>query len=217
MKTNIQNKFNDIIKTYFYDTSRNKPNPCSDNKCIFFAIILVILSFLFALIEIELEGKFGWSEQTPTPNIGSTKNSLTLYHLYMALFMFLAFATIFFVNSDITINNLIYMFAIVLWFFTLEDLFWFVLNPNYKLPGLKDAWWHNKIDNRLPVIYILFPILSTFLAFYVGYGYSYINTLLVILIGVAIVIMISPIYHIIYEKTHKNIYEYKNLKEDKKN
>ena len=216
MTTNIKNKLDGIIKKYFYDTAKNIPNPCSDNKCIFFAIILITLSFIFALIEIELEGKFGWAEQTPTPNLGAAKNSLTLYHLYMALFMFLAFATIFFVNSEINSANLIYMFAIVLWFFTLEDLFWFVLNPNYKLPGLKNAWWHNKIDNRFPIIYIIFPILSTFLAFYVGYGYTYVNTLLVILIGIAIVIMISPIYHVIYNKTHKNIYKNKNLKNEKK-
>ena len=216
MTSNLKNNINNIINKYFYNTAKNVPNPCSDNKCIFFIILLITLSFLFALIEIELEGKFGWAEQTPTPNLGNSKSSLTLYHLYMAMFMFLAFATIFFVNSEINGANLTYMFAIVLWFFTLEDLFWFVLNPNYKLPGLKNAWWHNKINNRFPIIYILFPVISTFLAFYVGYGYTYVNSLLVILIGVAIVIMFSPIYHVIYEKTHDNIYKYKNLKDDKK-
>ena len=217
MITNIQNKFNHIIQKYFYDTRGNVPIPCINNKCILFSILLVFLSLIFALIEIELEGKYGWSEQTPTPNLGSTKNSLTLYHLYMALFIFLTFSTIFFVNSEITIYNTIYMFAMVLWFFTLEDLFWFVLNPNYKLTGLKDAWWHNKIENIFPIIYIVFPILSTVLSFYIGYGYVYVNTLLVILIGIAIVIMISPLYHIIYEKTHKNIYKNKELNNTKKN
>ena len=216
MKTNIQNKINDIIQKFYYNTKDNIPIPCMNNKCILFSVMLVLLSLIFALIEIELEGKYGWGEQTPTPNLGSTKNSLTMYHLYMALFIFLVFATIFFVNSEVTPFNLIYMFAMVLWFFTLEDFFWFTLNPNYKLPGLRDAWWHNKISNIFPIIYIVFPIISTILSFYVGYGYVYVNNLLVILIGVAIIVMISPLYHIIYERTHKNIYENKELRDDEK-
>jgi len=194
----------------------NLPNPCIKDKCTFFAIILLIMSLLFALVEIELEGKFGWSEQTPTPNIGSSKSSLTLYHLYMAMFMFTAFVAIFFVNGDVTTSNVLYMFAMALWFFTLEDIFWFILNPNYKLPGLKHAWWHNKISNTVPVIYILFPIISTLIANFAGYSDAYTKTIMIILIGVASIIILSPIYHSIYEKTHNEIYKSKNLKEESK-
>ena len=86
MTTNRKNKLDGLIKKYFYDSAKNIPNPCSDNKCIFFIIILITLSFIFALIEIELEGKFGWAEQTPTPNLGAAKNSLTLSHNSLLFF-----------------------------------------------------------------------------------------------------------------------------------
>ena len=52
-----------------------------------FSFILFI-SLIYALIEIEIEGKNGWMKNLPTPYVVrfGDKN-MTLYHIYMLLFM----------------------------------------------------------------------------------------------------------------------------------
>ena len=88
--------------------------------------------------------------------------------------MFLVFSSVFFMNPrKFNIANLAYIFAYTLIFFTLEDFYWFVLNPYYTLDGTnlktgKKAWWHYKIGS-VPVLYIALPLIALSLCMYAGY------------------------------------------------
>ena len=81
----------------------NFPSICMNNRCILFSVLVVILAVIFALIEIEIEGKKGWGTDLPTPYLGKDKKSIKLYHLYIFLFIFFTFNMIFFINSN-TLN-----------------------------------------------------------------------------------------------------------------
>ena len=48
------------------------PPICINQECVLFSSLVVILAFIFALIEIEMEGKHGWGEKLPTPNLYTT-------------------------------------------------------------------------------------------------------------------------------------------------
>ena len=61
----------------------NFPSICMNNSCVLFSVLVVILAVIFALIEIEIEGKKGWGEELPTPYLWSDKKSIKLYHFYV--------------------------------------------------------------------------------------------------------------------------------------
>ena len=82
----------------------------------------------------------------------------------------------------------------ILIFFTLEDFFWFILNPHYKITGINKGWWHHKIG-YIPILYIAFPIISLLLTYSVNYHHTFLKSMVTILIGMITVIVISPLYH----------------------
>ena len=104
---------------------------CGDgDNCMYLNIFIVFAAFIFAIIEIEIEGRYGWGKNLPTPHTGSDPKSLTFYHVYIFLFVFLCFNMIFFTKTN-TINtgNVLYMLSMTLMFFFLEDMYWFFSNP----------------------------------------------------------------------------------------
>jgi hypothetical protein len=137
-------------------------------KEIYFFVFLVAYSLVFALLEIQIEGKNGWASALPCWKI---KNGwfvryinggrpLTGYHSCMTIFMLLMlhFPLIFVVWSW-RLECLLVGSLFAVW--EIEDFFWFVLNPEYGLKNFKPEKipWHPNWWGPLPDFYWWFPII----------------------------------------------------------
>ena len=196
-------------QSYNFFSKDPRPAVCNNDWCVLFTILTSILALVFACIEIEIEGPCGWADKLPTPNIGNNKKSLTIYHCLIFCLMFLVFSSVFFMNPrKFNIANLAYIFAYTLIFFTLEDFYWFVLNPYYTLDGTnlktgKKAWWHYKIGS-VPVLYITLPLIALSLCMYAGYTKVFLRSLVIFGIFTLLIILIAPLYKKLYLAKHPN-------------
>jgi hypothetical protein len=159
-------------------------------------IFLLTLSTIFAFIEIEIEGKYGWAEKLPTAKI-IPSSKVTYYHLYIFVYVSIVFLFIYGLNS--------YSLALIILFFSIEDFLWFILNPNYGITkyNKENIWWHKKqpwflyqpLHNYMIIIgLILISILSK--------NNKIINLLGYSIIYIIFVILVSPFYHLFHKKTH---------------
>ena len=137
-------------------------------------IFVFTAALVFALLEIEIEGKDGWARNLPTwykksgiSKIFSKLSSgkpLTGYHLLMLIFILLIFHSGFFISmSWNAINEVKVLFAFVI-FLIAEDFLWFVFNPYFGIKKFKKekVWWHSNskwIFNLFPADYIVWPII----------------------------------------------------------
>ena len=103
----------------------------------------LIFSLLYSLIEIEVEGKYGWMEKAYSVGVvKSGGKNFTLYHIYMILSLVLIYAYL--TDLKMNIDSIgFFLFHITL-FLLLEDFLWFVFNPHYTLKKYKkdEIWWH---------------------------------------------------------------------------
>lgn len=115
------------------------------------------LAALFAAMEIESEGKYGWAEKAPTwyRTTGFTGKlwgffmagkPLTGYHLFTFLMSFAILHIPFF--RGMKWSGSAELTTIALWFAwsSVWDFLWFVLNPHYGVRNFKktNVWWHAK-------------------------------------------------------------------------
>lgn len=131
-------------------------------------ILIIIYVFFAALIlaalEIQIEGKDGWAAKLPTFRLKKKMGAkpITGYHLFIILFTLLIFHfPLFFTDWSLRKESLLFGAYILMW--TLEDFFWFILNPHYGLSKFhknnKDIWWHQSWFAGLPTFYwFLFPL-----------------------------------------------------------
>jgi len=179
------------------------PAVCAaDANCLWYASYIAFAAFVFAMIEIEIEGKHGWCENLPTPHIGSSKHSLTVYHVLAFCFILTMTFSVFAARPALwSAQEGAFVFSILLMFFALEDVYWFILNPHYGITKINTAWWHVTCNN-VPVIYIALPTLAAVIAGFAGYLSQFGSSLLAmggVTLGVAV---ISPLYHFIYNRIH---------------
>lgn len=130
-----------------------------------YMLFLFFLSTVFALLEIQIEGKHGWAQNLPTwvykkdwiINLLNGKYPTGYHTVFILLFFPLFFhLPVFFTKWSI------YKECIVIGSFFLlivvEDFMWFVLNPAFGLkkfsPKNKKIWWHRKWFWKLPDFYI---------------------------------------------------------------
>ena len=121
-------------------------------EAILFFTGLLITSWLFANLEIQIEGGAGWAAKLPTWRIENRwtrlffgKRALTGYHLYAILFVTIVSHAPFFIGMiPITwhAEERILSFNILFWI--VEDFLWFVCNPEYGLRRFRKQhiWWH---------------------------------------------------------------------------
>jgi len=158
-------------------------------------------SFLYSLLEIEIEGKYGWAEKLPT--VKDVLGTLTLYHVYMNSIVILTLLYSILLPHD----SLTFVYYTIIWFM-IEDTYWFIYNANYTLKKYKkeDIWWHGSGTwvGGVPLFNILgFIILLSIIGYKAYCG----DTLLIydsfILIGLCLLAMImAPYYHTLYIKYH---------------
>jgi len=136
-------------------------------------IFTIIIAFVHALEELEIEGKtkHGWARNLPTKRFCNkftlflVGKELTLYHIYLVSRVIL-FYHIVFVFSSWTIKKEFNIVAFISFYFVLEDFFWFLLNPKFRLSQFKKKYisWHKRwIFNFIPVSYFWGMIIGTLL------------------------------------------------------
>ncbi len=118
---------------------------------------LGVVAWVFALVEIHVEGRHGWAANLPTWRIENRwtrifygSRALTGYHLYVQLFVTLLLHAPYalgLVRPGWAVEARILSFAILFW--VVEDFLWFVINPAFgirkfaakHIPWHAPTWW----------------------------------------------------------------------------
>jgi hypothetical protein len=117
---------------------------------------LALVAWLFALLEIQIEGRHGWAQNLPTWRIDNKwtraiyKKPLTGYHFYAQGFVFFMAHSPFglsLVRWNLPDELRTLSFLVLFW--VVEDFLWFTCNPDYGLKRFtpqnigwhRDSWW----------------------------------------------------------------------------
>lgn len=121
-----------------------------------FVSFLAAVSLVFALLEIQIEGRHGWAQNLPTWRIDNRwtrafyRKPLTGYHLYAQSFvLFMAHLPFGLSLAAWSLRAELRVLAFVVLFWVLEDFLWFVCNRDFGLKGFnpqriswhRDSWW----------------------------------------------------------------------------
>jgi hypothetical protein len=139
---------------------------------VLFLVFLILISILWALLEIQIEGANGWAALLPTwryqINIKYLwKNEVTGYHVFLMLFIITMLHTPFlYIPWNIAIQIKIIAFYMIL--IILEDFLWFVLNPHFGINkfGSHNVPWHASWFLGLPMSYWAYFPGGVFLYFF---------------------------------------------------
>jgi hypothetical protein len=132
------------------------------------SVLLFAYALLFALVEIEIEGKDGWAMNLPTwyrrkPWYARvyafllSGKPLTGYHAVMFFIPFLSFHVGLAFGQPWSWGLEARMLATYLVWNVTWDFLWFVLNPAYGWGRFRKGqiWWHDKAWlGRLPIDYV---------------------------------------------------------------
>ena len=165
---------------------------------------VLLSSFVYSLIEIELEANEGWMKKIPTAKVVDFGGKrLTLYHIYMILMI--TISVCFQNRMSLTISSFLHSASYVFLFLLLEDILWFVFNPYYTMKKYKKdcIWWHANqpwvfgIPQHNYVIVGINLSISyltgiTDIAFSVFYSFIFLG----------ICIHFAPFYHAFYKNAH---------------
>jgi hypothetical protein len=140
-----------------------------------YIVCAVVIGVIFALFEIQIEGKDGWAAKLPCwrKEKGlivklSGGRPVTGYHFVMITFMILMFHFPF-LFTRWTLSTEFLILGLLFETFLLEDFLWFVLNPNFGIKKFKkeEIWWHIGWWGPFPSLYyymlvvcVLFIVLS---------------------------------------------------------
>jgi len=131
-------------------------------------VLVFVLAFLFAAVEVEIEGPYGWAERLPTwrrtdgtiPRAFGRVMSgrpLTGYHLFMLPLPLAAFHLPFVFGVPWSWRAELVACAAYLVFAITWDFLWFVLNPAYGVRDFRRGriWWYPRWLGPAPVDYWL--------------------------------------------------------------
>lgn len=119
---------------------------------LWFAGYLLLVSALFALLEIQIEGPNGWARKLPTWRLETPltrkllgARAITGYHVYIHAFV-LCFAQAPFALQLVPFSWAaeLRILAFLVLFWVLEDFLWFAFNPAYGITAFRRerVWWH---------------------------------------------------------------------------
>ena len=128
-------------------------------------VSIVIVAFLFAKVEIQIEGVHGWAAKLPTWRIEKHLlltvffggRPLTGYHLWAILFMGAVFHLPLAILHTFSIKAEARVLGSLILFWMIEDFLWFVLNPAYGIRRFKNEHigWHNRWVGPVPLDYVV--------------------------------------------------------------
>lgn len=124
---------------------------------------VTLLGLVFAKVEIQIEGKDGWAAGLPTWRIEKHwlldffwgGRPMTGYHAWVFPFILLMLHLGFFLTGVWTWKLELRALAVGALFWTVEDFFWFVLNPAYGMKAFQKGSipWHPRWFAGLPADY----------------------------------------------------------------
>lgn len=143
-----------------------------------YSIYLYVIAMALALLEIQIEGPYGWAEKLPCwrtrPDsflakiFGKLMNGklLTGYHISINSFMVIILHLPFFVGIHWTLIKELELFSAYFLLTVFWDFLWFVWNPSYGLKRFKPQyiWWHKKWTWVVPKDYPSGIIVSSIFA-----------------------------------------------------
>jgi hypothetical protein len=137
------------------------------------AVFVLTLAFLFANVEIQIEGAAGWAANLPTWRVEKhwlldlfyEGRTLTGYHAWVFPFVALFFHFPFAFAARWSWRGEARAVACILLFWLVEDWLWFVLNPAFGLAQFapQHVPWHKHWLGPAPVDYWISAALSTLL------------------------------------------------------
>lgn len=132
----------------------------------FYPLFIIIAAFIFAKLEIEIEGAHGWAAELPTWRVEKHLlldiffggRPLTGYHVWAFAFVCCLFHLPFFLYGTWSWRGEAYAIGGYSLFWVVEDFLWFGLNPHFgwKKFSQQYIWWHKRWFLRLPVDYWVF-------------------------------------------------------------
>lgn len=118
---------------------------------LFFGYV-ILAGFVFARLEIHIEGDAGWAAKLPTWRIDNvwtrllfSGRPLTGYHFWVQLFMLVMVHAPYGLGLAVpTWAAELRMMAFLVLFYLFEDFIWFVMNPAFGLRRFRreHIWWH---------------------------------------------------------------------------
>lgn len=137
-------------------------------------IYIFILATVLAILEIQIEGQYGWAKNLPAWRPDKNKlyvklfskafgeKELTGYHVTLISLLVLFFHFPFVLGYPLTWHNFVQIFSLFLLFTALWDFLWFVLNPHYPIRTFKkeNVEWHKNWFLGLPLDYYAALIVS---------------------------------------------------------
>jgi hypothetical protein len=130
-------------------------------------LLLFFYALLFAMVEIEIEGKDGWAVNLPTWYRRTTwyarlygflmsGKPLTGYHAVMFFIPFVSFHVGLAFGQPWSWGLEARIFAGYLVWNVTWDFLWFLLNPHFGWARFRKGqiWWHSRWVGRLPVDYV---------------------------------------------------------------
>jgi hypothetical protein len=139
---------------------------------------VALMAFLFAKLEIQIEGPSGWAANLPTWRLPETSRlrrlfgnrDVTGYHVFAFAFMAVAFHLPLVLFGHFSLPLEARILASLAAFWILEDFLWFALNPAFGLARFKPQHvpWHPHWFLGVPVDYFVMSALAIVL-----YAYSY--------------------------------------------
>lgn len=139
-------------------------------------LAVLVLSWLFALAEIHIEGDAGWAANLPTWRIEKHwlldifwgGRAMTGYHLWIFSFVGFCFHFPLFFIAQWSLQLEGRIAACVMFFWILEDFLWFVINPAFGLKRFNQQHisWHKRWVLGAPVDYWLFGVVGGLLYCY---------------------------------------------------
>lgn len=127
---------------------------------------VLVLGFVFAKVEVQIEGKDGWAAGLPTWRIERHPlldlfwggRPMTGYHAWVFLFMALVFHTPVFILGHTSLALEARILGSLALFWIVEDFLWFVTNPHFGLKRFHRAGipWHKQWLGPVPLDYLTF-------------------------------------------------------------
>ena len=118
-----------------------------------FVLYLLLTSFLFAQLEIQVEGPHGWAARLPTWRVENrwtrlffSSKPLTGYHFFLILFTFTLVHIPYalgIASPRLDLEMRILSFFVLFW--VVEDFLWFVMNAAFGVRRFRreHIWWHS--------------------------------------------------------------------------
>ncbi len=127
---------------------------------------LLVLSYFFAQVEVQIEGTEGWAKNLPTWRIEKHwlldvffgGRPMTGYHAWVLSFVILFFHIPFFFFHRWSSWQEARVIGGFIIFWIAEDFLWFVINPGYGIKKFKKKYipWHPRWFLVAPIEYWIF-------------------------------------------------------------